>query len=200
MQDWPDLLQPALRGRVGFLDSPRDFVGAALLSLGLSANTHPDQLQRLSSSRLALKQRVSALRSQVRLLTWALRATAIYPDDGGPYCCCCTLAHCETLTKAESGAEAQPSVHAGVSALASARSTGCLGDPGFSAASQASVLLTAVQCRRSCSATGTWGLPCTWATSAWLSAGQGTLHPGLRALATSCSSLLPQVGPQEHSC
>ncbi|KAK9843320.1 hypothetical protein WJX74_010303 [Apatococcus lobatus] len=38
VQDWTDLLQPKLRGRLGFVDAPREFLGAAMRSLGLSMN------------------------------------------------------------------------------------------------------------------------------------------------------------------
>ena len=38
IQDWSDLLQPRLKGRLGFVDAPREFLGAALRSMGLSMN------------------------------------------------------------------------------------------------------------------------------------------------------------------
>lgn len=37
--DWADLLQPKLKGKIAFLDSSRELVGAALKSLGCSYNT-----------------------------------------------------------------------------------------------------------------------------------------------------------------
>lgn len=67
MEDWADLWQPALRGRLGMLDSPRDFVGAALRSMGVSANSSPDSLAKHNLGRRALQARVDALRSQVPL-------------------------------------------------------------------------------------------------------------------------------------
>ena len=98
--DWPDLLQPALQGRIGFLDSPRDFVGAAMQTLGLSANTHPDALQRAGSSRQALKQRVHALRRQVRagpscMVQWVRLAIPAAFRPGCRLCACRSAAACD---------------------------------------------------------------------------------------------------------
>lgn len=110
MADWPDLLQPALRGRVGLLDSPRDLVGAALLSLGLSANTHPGDLQRLGVPQQALRQRVLALRKQVgggpaTAVILARHATALCP-----WACqsTCTLGACCAWASRARGSEWLP--------------------------------------------------------------------------------------------
>ena len=54
------------------LDSPRDFVGAALRSLGASANSSPDSLTEHNVGRRALQGRVDALRNQVQFIGWTV--------------------------------------------------------------------------------------------------------------------------------
>ena len=65
MEDWSDLLQPRLRGRIGFTESPRELVGVALKTLGLSYNSRPSDLARAGVSVAALQERLRLLHSQV---------------------------------------------------------------------------------------------------------------------------------------
>lgn len=65
VHDWADLLQPRLEGRLGFLDSPRDFIGVALKTLGLPFNCSHAQLTKSTVSLQQLKSRVKHLRQQV---------------------------------------------------------------------------------------------------------------------------------------
>ncbi|KAI7842702.1 hypothetical protein COHA_003633 [Chlorella ohadii] len=58
VRDWRDLLQPALRGRVGFIDSPRDVIGAALKTLGLGYNSSAADLRRCGLTEEDLRLRV----------------------------------------------------------------------------------------------------------------------------------------------
>lgn len=69
IRDWSDLLQPALRGRVAFSESPRELVGIALKTLGLPFNATAADVRRAGVSRDALRERVSALRAQARLFS-----------------------------------------------------------------------------------------------------------------------------------
>ena len=63
--DWGDLLQPQLAGRVAWVDSPREFVGAALKTLGLGFNASAADLRAARVSELDVKDRVVQLRRQV---------------------------------------------------------------------------------------------------------------------------------------
>ena len=67
IQDWSDLLQPRLRGRLAFSDSPREFVGVALKTLGLPFNCSQAQLQASGVTVPQLKERLQQLRQQVTL-------------------------------------------------------------------------------------------------------------------------------------
>ena len=67
IQDWTDLLQPRLEGRLGFLDSPRDFLGVAFKTLGLPFNCSHAQLHKSNVSSQQLKSRLKQLRQQVSL-------------------------------------------------------------------------------------------------------------------------------------
>ena len=67
IRDWADLLQPRLEGRLGFLDSPREFIGVALKTLGLPFNCSHAQLTKSTVSLQQLKARVKQLRQQVRV-------------------------------------------------------------------------------------------------------------------------------------
>ncbi len=67
--DWDDLLRPALRGRVAFVDAPRELVGAALKSLGAGYNAGPAGLARCGLTEADLAARVSALARQVRVFS-----------------------------------------------------------------------------------------------------------------------------------
>lgn len=65
IKDWPDLLQPRLRGRLAFSDSPREFVGVGLKTLGLPFNCSPAQLEASGITLGQLKDRLRQLRQQV---------------------------------------------------------------------------------------------------------------------------------------
>lgn len=65
INDWSDLLQPRLRGRIGFTDSPRELVGVALKTLGMSYNSRPSDLARAGISVHALRERLQELHGQV---------------------------------------------------------------------------------------------------------------------------------------
>ena len=67
IQDWSDLLQPRLRGRLAFSDSPREFVGVALKTLGLPFNCSQAQLKASGVTLPQLKERLQQLRQQVTL-------------------------------------------------------------------------------------------------------------------------------------
>lgn len=72
IRDWVDLLQPALKGRVAFVDSPREFVGVAFKTLGLPFNASPADVQKAGLSPANVKERVAALRKQVCPVLWAI--------------------------------------------------------------------------------------------------------------------------------
>lgn len=63
--DWSDLLQPRLRGRLGFTDSPRELVGVALKTLGLSYNSRASDLRSAGVTVKELRERLRLLHSQV---------------------------------------------------------------------------------------------------------------------------------------
>lgn len=65
MEDWGDLLQPKLEGRIAWADSPREFVGAALRTLGMQFNSSAAELAAAGVSEAALAAAVAALRKQV---------------------------------------------------------------------------------------------------------------------------------------
>ena len=67
IQDWSDLLQPRLRGRLAFSDSPREFVGVALKTLGLPFNCSQAQLKASGITVPHLKERLQQLWQQVML-------------------------------------------------------------------------------------------------------------------------------------
>ena len=67
IQDWSDVLQPRLRGRLAFSDSPREFVGVALKTLGLPFNCSQAQLKASGVTVPQLKERLQQLRQQVTL-------------------------------------------------------------------------------------------------------------------------------------
>ncbi|EIE23974.1 periplasmic binding protein-like II, partial [Coccomyxa subellipsoidea C-169] len=69
IRDWGDLLQPCLRQRVAWVDSPREFVGAALKTLGGGFNTGAAELASLGLSDQDLAQQVDRLRQQVRVFS-----------------------------------------------------------------------------------------------------------------------------------
>ena len=68
IQDWQDLLQPCLKGRLGFVDAPREFLGAALRSMGLSMNEDLSEGS-CAASFPDIQARVQQLRNQVHSLS-----------------------------------------------------------------------------------------------------------------------------------
>jgi hypothetical protein len=81
IRDWSDLLQPALRGRVAFSDSPRELVGIALKTLGLPFNATATEARRCGVTPDALRERVSALRAQARLFSGRDHVRALGTGD-----------------------------------------------------------------------------------------------------------------------
>ena len=65
MEDWQDLLQPKLEGRVAWTDSPREFVGAALQTLGMHFNSTAADLKAAGISEADLAAAVARLRKHV---------------------------------------------------------------------------------------------------------------------------------------
>lgn len=70
--DWPDLLQPQLKGQVAFPTSTREFVGCALKTLGVPGigwNSTAADLEAAGVSREAARDAVRALRGQAKLFS-----------------------------------------------------------------------------------------------------------------------------------
>ena len=65
IEDWKDLLQPKLEGRLAWTDSPREFVGAALQTLGMHFNSTAADLKAAGVSEADLAEAVARLRKQV---------------------------------------------------------------------------------------------------------------------------------------
>ena len=70
IQDWADLLQPRLKGKVAFQDSPREFVAIALRTLGLPWNATSQDVDLAGLSLRDLRERVEQLRKQVQADAW----------------------------------------------------------------------------------------------------------------------------------
>ncbi len=67
VEDWRDLLQPKLEGRIAWTDSPHEFVGAALQTLGMHLNSTAADLKAAGISEADLAEAVARLRKQVSL-------------------------------------------------------------------------------------------------------------------------------------
>ena len=65
--DWDDLLLPGLKGRIAFIDSPRELVGVALKTLGLSYNATAADILACGISKNDVVQRVKQLVDQVKV-------------------------------------------------------------------------------------------------------------------------------------
>lgn len=65
IRDWEDLFQPTLRGRVGFVEAPREFVGTVLKASGLSFNATAKDLANCGTTRAALREKARSLKEQV---------------------------------------------------------------------------------------------------------------------------------------
>ena len=74
MEDWNDLLQPKLEGRIAWTDSPREFVGAALQTLRMHFNSTAADLKAAGISEADLADAVARLRKQVVVLKLCLRS------------------------------------------------------------------------------------------------------------------------------
>eukprot|EP00873_Tetraselmis_striata_P012654 jgi/Tetstr1/432918/TSEL_022258.t1 len=86
IRDWPDLLQPALAGRIGFVESPRDLVGAAVKAsfpgkAGLGYNTSLENLKAAGVSEQALRDAVMRMLRQVRVFNSKEHVRALNADD-----------------------------------------------------------------------------------------------------------------------
>ncbi|CAL8462508.1 g2041 [Coccomyxa elongata] len=81
IRDWGDLLQPCLWQRVAWVDSPREFVGAALKSLGARFNTRAADLASAGISEADLAERVDRLRQQVRVFSSKEHVKALGAKD-----------------------------------------------------------------------------------------------------------------------
>ncbi|KDP39729.1 hypothetical protein JCGZ_02749 [Jatropha curcas] len=66
IEDWADLWQPKLAGRISMVDSPREVVGAVLKYMGASYNTENIELE-VPGGRKAVQQNLAFLQKQVRL-------------------------------------------------------------------------------------------------------------------------------------
>uniref|UniRef100_A0A383VEJ6 Uncharacterized protein n=1 Tax=Tetradesmus obliquus TaxID=3088 RepID=A0A383VEJ6_TETOB len=81
---WPDLLQPALKGRIAFPDNPREFVGIALKTLGHPAigfNATEADLAAAGCDREAVKSHITRLKSQARLFSSQEHVRALAAGD-----------------------------------------------------------------------------------------------------------------------
>lgn len=70
MEDWKDLLQPKLEGRIAWTNSPCEFVGAALQTLGMHFNSTATDLKAAGVSEVDLAAAVARLRRQVSQLAY----------------------------------------------------------------------------------------------------------------------------------
>ncbi|KAI3429510.1 hypothetical protein D9Q98_005599 [Chlorella vulgaris] len=81
IRDWADLLQPQLRGRVAFMDSPRDVVGVALKTLGLPFNASASDIRRCGLTEEDVRSRVQRLVKQVRVFSSTDHVRALGAGD-----------------------------------------------------------------------------------------------------------------------
>ncbi|KAI8106845.1 hypothetical protein M9434_001499 [Picochlorum sp. BPE23] len=69
ISDWDDLLNPKLKNRIAFMDSPRELIGIALKTLGLSYNADVEALQACGVSQENLGMRVRRLIAQAKVIS-----------------------------------------------------------------------------------------------------------------------------------
>jgi len=69
ISDWDDLLLPGLKGRVAFIDSPRELVGVALKTLGLPYRATADDLASCGITTADLTERVRKLAGQIKVFS-----------------------------------------------------------------------------------------------------------------------------------
>ena len=67
--DWDDLLLPGLKGRIAFIDSPRELVGVALKTLGLGYNSTVADMAACGVSESDVATRVKRLIDQVKVFS-----------------------------------------------------------------------------------------------------------------------------------
>lgn len=67
--DWDDLLHPGLQKRIAFLDHPREFVGIALKTLGVSYNANIETLAACGITKEQLAERVEHLAKQAKVMS-----------------------------------------------------------------------------------------------------------------------------------
>ncbi|KAK9817763.1 hypothetical protein WJX72_001828 [[Myrmecia] bisecta] len=79
--DWSDLLQPRLKGKIAFMDSPREFVGVALKTLGLPFNARARDLAAHGLTVEDVRRRIEQLREQVRLFSNQEHTRAVTAGD-----------------------------------------------------------------------------------------------------------------------
>ncbi|GMH42374.1 hypothetical protein BSKO_10293 [Bryopsis sp. KO-2023] len=80
-EDWSDLLHPKLKSRIAFLDSPREFIGMAQKSLGLSYNDGILEMQAKGVSEEKLKARVKDLKAQILTFSNSDHVRALAAED-----------------------------------------------------------------------------------------------------------------------
>ena len=69
ISDWDDLLLPGLKGRIAFIDSPRELVGVALKTLGLPYRATADDLASCGITPADLTERVRKLVGQIKVFS-----------------------------------------------------------------------------------------------------------------------------------
>lgn len=74
MQDWADLWQPKLTGKISMVDSPREVVGAVLKYMGASYNTKNIELE-VIGGRNSVQKNLALLEKQVFCLIIAFHAS-----------------------------------------------------------------------------------------------------------------------------
>ncbi|XP_024040590.1 uncharacterized protein LOC112098441 [Citrus clementina] len=78
IEDWKDLWQPELAGRISMVNSPREVIGSVLKYRGASYNSNDIDSQ-VAGGKIAVQQNLALLANQVRLFdsTYHLKAFAI---------------------------------------------------------------------------------------------------------------------------
>lgn len=78
IEDWSDLMHPSLKNRISFLDSPREFFGVTLKTLGMGYNSSPFELKSQNITEDVLTRRIHDLRDQVLVFSnrWTSQLTA----------------------------------------------------------------------------------------------------------------------------
>jgi spermidine/putrescine-binding protein len=69
IRDWDDLLRPSLRRRIAFMDYPREFVGIALKTLGMSYNSSKTDLDACGIGYENVERRLRHLLSQAKVVS-----------------------------------------------------------------------------------------------------------------------------------